>query len=169
MVVPPSGTNGKYVRVEPLWLHKCQPDDTLDRAALLMWEHDCGCVPVCTPSSNGARHAIGILTDRNICMHALFQGKPLRELRVADAMAKDVRVCRPGDALSSAEQIMSEARVRRLPVISDDGALIGVISLADLAHQAARERTKSQKEITEAEIGDTLATITQPTAAPLVA
>lgn len=150
-------------------VQSCHPDDTLDRAALLMWEHDCGCVPVCAPSENGATRAVGMITDRDICMHALFQGKPLRDLRVADVMAKEVLSCGPEDALSSAEQIMIEGRVRRLPVIGDGGALIGMLSLADLAREAAREQTDAQKEITQSEIGGTLATITAPASPRLAA
>jgi CBS-domain-containing membrane protein len=53
-------------------------------------------------------------------------------------------------------------RIRRLPVVDEDGALVGMISLADLAQEAARERTAASKEITETEVGDTLAAISEP-------
>lgn len=155
------------MRVEDLMTRKiqsCRPDDTLDRVAQLMWDYDCGCMPVCAPSGNGANHTIGMITDRDICMHALFQGKALRELHVGDAMTKEVRSCRQGDSLSQAERIMSEGRIRRLPVVDDGGGLVGMISLADLAREAARELGTSRKDVTEAEIGDTLAMITQPAA-----
>lgn len=140
-------------------VQSCRADDSLEAAAQLMWNHDCGCIPVCTGGNNGAGHPIGVITDRDICMHALFEGKALRDLHVRDAMAKDVRVCHPGDSFAQAEKIMQEARIRRLPVLDEKGALVGMISLADLARCAAQERTRPRKDITETEIGDTLATI----------
>jgi CBS domain-containing protein len=125
-----------------------------------MWDHDCGCLPV--SSGDGVERVVGVITDRDICMSALFQNKPLRELRVADAMAKHVQVCRPRDSLADAEMAMREARIRRLPVVDTDDVLVGIISLADLAQEAARERAATTREITESEVGDTLATICEP-------
>jgi CBS domain-containing protein len=135
----------------------CSPDDTLERAAQLMWEGDCGCLPVC--AGNGINRAVGVITDRDICMSALFQGKPLRELRVSGAMAKQLLACKARDALSTAENTMRQARIRRLPVIDDQGALIGIIALADLAREAVRAHGATNKTITEAHVGDTLAAI----------
>jgi CBS domain-containing protein len=125
-----------------------------------MWEHDFGCLPV--SGGDGVARVVGMITDRDICMCALFQNKPLRELRVTDAMAKHVQVCRPSDSLADAEMAMREARIRRLPVVDKDDVLVGIISLADLAQEAARERAATTREITESEVGDTLATICEP-------
>jgi CBS domain-containing protein len=74
-------------------------------------------------------------------------------------MARNPRTCRPTDAIEDAEKIMREAQIRRLPVVDADGRLVGLISLADLAREAARERTTKSPEITETAIGDTLAAI----------
>jgi CBS domain-containing protein len=151
------------MRVEQLMTKQvktCKPDDTLDHAAQLMWDHDCGCLPVCT--GNGINRVTGVITDRDICMSALFQGKPLRNLRVSDAMAKQVRVCRSNDALADVERMMREAKIRRLPVVDEQDALIGMITLADLAREAEREQTRPAPEITGNEIGVTLASICQP-------
>jgi CBS domain-containing protein len=156
------------MRVEDLMtqsVQSCRPEDSLEEAARVMWEHDCGALPVCT-ASDGERRAIGMITDRDICMGALFQSKPLRELRVSEVMAKKVRVCNPRDSLAGVENSMRENRIRRLPVVSPDGALLGMISLADLAREAARERSKQRKEITETEVGDTLAAICRSSAQP---
>ncbi len=149
------------MRVEDIMTRRvssCTGSDSLERAAQLMWEHDCGCLPVCAPS-DGADRTIGIVTDRDICMHALFSGKPLRELRVEQAMAKQVLTCGPDDTLDHAEKVMRGGRVRRLPVVDPSGTLIGLISLADLACEAARESPKRVKDITEMDVGDTLAAI----------
>jgi CBS domain-containing protein len=135
----------------------CSPEDTLDRAAHLMWEGDCGCLPVVT--GNGINRVVGVITDRDICMSALFQGKPLRDLHVSAAMAKQLLACSPRDALSAVESTMRRARVRRLPVIDDRGALIGIIALADLAREAVRTHGATNKSVSEGHVGDTLAAI----------
>ena len=135
----------------------CSPDDTLERAAQLMWDGDCGCLPVCV--GNGINRVVGVITDRDICMSALFQGKSLHELQVSAAMAKQVLSCNASDAIADAEKTMREARIRRLPVVDGQGALVGIIGLADLAREAALERSASKQEITESEVCDTLAAI----------
>jgi CBS-domain-containing membrane protein len=143
----------------------CRSNDSLQRAAQLMWEHDCGCLPVCA-LADGTEHIVGVITDRDICMRALFSGMPLRELQVQDAMAKQVLTCRPGDTLEHAEKVMRGGRVRRLPVISEAGALAGLISLADLAQEAVRESVSSRKALADMDVADTLAAIcTRPISA----
>ena len=135
----------------------CRAEDTLAHAAELMWRHDCGALPVCGRGSG--QKLIGIITDRDICMHALFGGKALAELSVGGGMSKTVHSLHPSDSLAQAERVMRESRVRRLPVIDHDGRLLGMLSLADLAREAARERTQPRKEINETDIGHTLASI----------
>jgi CBS domain-containing protein len=138
----------------------CQPGHTLSEAAQLMWDHDCGCLPV--TAEDGSGRVVGMITDRDICMAAHLQGRPLRDLRVGEVMAKDVRACNPGDAPREAEAIMWEAHVRRLPVVDEADQLLGILSLADLAREAARQHWKRRREITEAEVGVLLAMICQP-------
>jgi CBS-domain-containing membrane protein len=138
-------------------VQSCRPDDSLDRAAQLMWDHDCGCLPVC--DGDGAGRTIGVITDRDVCMAALFQGKPLRELRVREAMAQQLLACQPQHSLEQAERTMRNARVRRLPVVDDRGALIGMLSLADIAREAVAEQSQAQRQVTELEVNDTLAAI----------
>lgn len=158
------------MRVEQLMtkqVKSCGPDDTLDRAVQLMWDNDCGCLPVC--AGNGANRVVGVITDRDICMSALFKGKPLHDLRVVDTMTQQLQLCRSSDSLADVEKTMRQARIRRLPVVDEKGALIGMIALADLAREAARESTGAKQEITETEVGDTLAAICQPAGQQLAA
>lgn len=150
-------------------VHCCRPEDSLAHAAQLMWEHDCGSVPVCAASDGGPNRVVGMITDRDICMNALFKGKALSDLAVGEAMSRQVHSCRPGDSLYHAEKIMRDSRIRRLPVLSEQGAPVGMLSLADLAREAARERAGTRHEITATEIGDTLASISQSAARPLAA
>jgi CBS domain-containing protein len=112
----------------------CHPQDSLNKAAQLMWEEPCGAVPVV----DDQRRPVGFLTDRDISMAAYTQGKPLEELRVETAMAHKVVSCTADDDLGSAAQLMRQKRTRRLPVINRDGTLVGLLSLDDLACEAAR-------------------------------
>jgi CBS-domain-containing membrane protein len=70
-------------------------------------------------------------------MGAYTKGVALQQIRVAEVMSRPVRTCAPDDTLERAIGIMAEARVRRLPVVSEDQRLMGMISLADIAHSAA--------------------------------
>jgi len=112
----------------------CRLQDSLNKAAQIMWEEPCGAVPVVDEQSR----PVGFLTDRDICMAAYTQGKPLEALRVEMAMSRKVVLCRAEDDLGSAAQLMRQNRTRRLPVINPDGTLVGLLSLDDLACEAAR-------------------------------
>ncbi len=139
----------------------CRPDDSLEHAAHLMWDHDCGCLPVC--ESDGQQQVVGMITDRDICMGALFQGKPIRELRVRDSMARQLVSCLATEPVGQAERMMKSARVRRLPVVNDAGALVGLLSLADIAREAATQQGRpAARAITEVEVNDTLSCICAP-------
>lgn len=133
----------------------CRPDHTLDTAARLMWEHDCGAIPVV----NRENVLVGMVTDRDICMAAYTQAMPLHDIEVATAMAKQVFFANPTDTLDTAEQLMRDVRVRRLPVVDNKGRPIGLLSLNDIARHAASARKKGGLEH---EVTRTLAAICQP-------
>lgn len=134
----------------------CGSNDGLDVPARLMWANDCGSVPVV--DENG--HVLGMLTDRDICMAALTQGGPLTELRVSNAMASVVYSCVPEDLLATAEDLMGLHRIRRLPVITTDGRLVGILSLSDLAREASRQRSRKKKaDVTVDGVSKTLAAV----------
>ncbi len=139
-------------------IRACRLEDTLDIAAQIMWDNDCGCVPVI----DAHRRVVGMLTDRDICMAAYTQGGSLRMLRVSSAMSKKVYSCKPEDTLAAAEELMRANLIRRLPVTDAEGHLVGIISLNDIAREAQSERTRAKKEITIDEVGLTLAAICSP-------
>ncbi len=141
----------------------CTPDDPMNEAARIMWEADCGFVPVVEP---GDGQVVGVITDRDACMATYTRGRPLTELHVRDAMSANVRACKPDDSLGTAESAMRAAHVRRLPVVDSAGHLQGVLSLADLARGYARLRASGQKGITATELGELLAEITEPRQIP---
>jgi CBS domain-containing protein len=139
----------------------CQPDDTLRTAARIMCESDRGCVPVVDEWNR----VVGMLTDRDICVAAYRHNQPLAELRVASVMATRIFACAPGESLGKAEAIMRDHQVRRLPVVSPVGELLGLLSLTDIAREADRERGQPVREVTWTEVGYTLLSVTR-TCAP---
>jgi CBS domain-containing protein len=145
-------------------VRSCRPGDSLNEAARIMWETDCGFVPVVEPEA-GMR-VVGVITDRDICIAAYTKGKTLREIPVRDVMAGSVRACAPDDRLAAAEEIMREAQVRRLPVVDESGRLVGILSLSDIARELARETGSSRKRVTGREVGESLAAISKPRQLP---
>jgi len=131
----------------------CRPEDSLNTAAQIMWENDCGCVPVVA-----GERIVGMLTDRDVCMAAYLQGKPLRDVPVALAMSKTVHTCATSDDVATAEDMMRTHRIRRLPVVDAKGALAGIVSLSDIAAAARGMPVKTRKGALSA-VGDTLAAI----------
>ena len=114
----------------------CGRNDNLNEAARRMWEHDCGVCPVVDDEGRIA----GIVTDRDICMAAYTQGRALRDIPVTVAMARTVFSCRADDSLDSAEAVMSDNQVRRLPVLDRDDRPVGIVSFSDIVRHASTMR-----------------------------
>jgi CBS domain-containing protein len=136
----------------------CSERDSLSKAARIMWENDCGCVPVLDASEK----VIGMVTDRDICMAAYTQGLPLHALRTESAMARTLASCSSDDDVTTVEELMRQNRVRRLPVVDKNGHLVGIVSLTDLALEAERNRRGAGGKVTAGEVAETLSTICQP-------
>jgi len=111
------------------------PDMSLQEAARLMGECDAGCLPV---GEND--RLVGMLTDRDIAIRAVAQGKG-PDARVRDAMTRDVEWCYEDDDAAEALQHMADEQIRRMPVLSREKRLVGIISLGDLAERAQPRET----------------------------
>ena len=132
----------------------CDTRDSVNAAAQIMWDHDCGCVPIL----NGAGRVVGIITDRDVAMAAYTQGKPLAQIPVVDAMARQLFCCEAGTSVAEAERVMRQHGVRRLPVIDSAGKLIGVLTLSDIA-RAARASSAPLPELSAQEIDGVLTAV----------
>jgi CBS domain-containing protein len=110
----------------------CTLQSNLAEAARIMWERDCGIVPV---TEDGK--VIGVVTDRDICIAASTKNRPPSQIAVGELPRGDVIVCRQGDDVQTALTLMRDRRIRRLPVIGPDDRLAGVVSLNDLVLAAA--------------------------------
>jgi CBS domain-containing protein len=134
----------------------CSEADTLNRAAQLMWEFDCGCIPVVRADGDG--RLVGVVTDRDIAMAAYTQGKQLWAIPVGTAMSHNVIACHANDGISLAEALMRDNRVRRLPVVDQNERVVGILSLDDLAREAQREAAIGKHaEVSEEGVLETLA------------
>jgi len=136
----------------------CHPHDRLTCAAEKMWEYDIGCLPVVDEND----HAIGMITDRDICMAAYTQGRLLSEIPVAIAMSKELFACRSNDSIAYAEDALRSHQVRRLPVLNQDRKLVGIVTLNDIIREAEREISYKTHDISTQEVTETLATVCQP-------
>ena len=106
----------------------CPPAASLAEATSIMWEADCGIVPVV----NERTELVGVITDRDIAIALGFRGTTASALQVGDVMAKQVVSCAPQDAITSALALMQNHRVRRLPVVGIGGVLLGILSVNDV-------------------------------------
>lgn len=126
----------------------CRPNDTMHTAARLMWDHDCGAVPVVDETTGKLE---GIITDRDMCMAALLSNRPAHTIPVRDVMASEVCTCRENDDLRTVHAVMRDNLVRRLPVVDDEQRLVGLVSLNDLAVEAfgsgSAAAIRRQKEV----------------------
>ena len=96
----------------------CTIHDSLNAAARIMWEHDCGCAPVVDAHGKLA----GIVTDRDICMAAYTQGVPLEAIPVERVMSARVISCSRGDDLETAHRLMRTHEIHRIPVVDSKRA-----------------------------------------------
>jgi CBS domain-containing protein len=112
----------------------CFLDTNLAAAGVLMWENDCGVLPVVV---NGGK-AVGVITDRDIAIAVGTRGRPAQELRVDEVIQGPVIACTLDDDVRTALKTMRKDRVRRLLVLTDDGVLKGILSLNDVVLHAQK-------------------------------
>ena len=115
--------------------------ENLHKAAEIMWNHDCGVVPVLDRS----RKLVGMITDREIAMAAYTTGKPLDSMKVRDVMSSAVQSCNENDDIEVAEDMMRRFQMRRLPTFNNKGDLAGIVSLNDIAQAFSKDKGKSVK------------------------
>jgi CBS domain-containing protein len=112
----------------------CFPDTNLSAAAAIMWQNDCGILPVVINGGN----AVGVITDRDIAIAVGTRGRAPQEIRVDEVIHGPVIACTPDDDVHSALKTMRKDKVRRLPVLSDEGVLKGILSLNDIVIHAQK-------------------------------
>jgi len=128
--------------------YHCGPETNLGSATELMWTGNCGFLPVVRDDGK----VVGIITDRDICVALGTRGRPSGDVRVAEVMTPKVYSCAPDDDIHAALRAMREGHVRRLPVITKKGALVGVISMDDVLLRAEAPSLGKTPELSSEEI-----------------
>jgi CBS domain-containing protein len=135
----------------------CGIGDSANDAARIMWERDCGSVPVIDRG-----RIVGMVTDRDICMAAYFQGRTLSAIALSEIMSREVCTCTEDADVTEAERVMRVNKVRRLPVTNTAGAISGIVSLGDVAQSVSKNGAAQQTRGEGRELLETLAGVSEP-------
>lgn len=126
----------------------CGPDTELVVAARLMADSDIGAIPVV--ENEHSRRPVGVITDRDITTRVVARGDNPRDRRVRDAMTPQTVTVTADASVDDASQEMARRQLRRLVVVDENGAVMGVVAQADLAlHAPAQQTGQVVKEISE--------------------
>ncbi len=132
-------------------------ETSLQEVAAMMRDEDTGVIPVVeradaqeteTDGGNGGSNTrtqgngrlVGLITDRDIAIRAVAEGKDTRSVRVEEIMTTDIHSAQPNDRVIDAIRKMGDKQVRRIPVVDNDGTLRGIISMADVALETEEDR-----------------------------
>ena len=109
----------------------CLRTDTAQQVAGILRKLNVGAIPVVT--DHESRKLIGIVTDRDLCCSVVANGLDPQRTPIEKSISMSPVACRDGENLDDCERLMQERQVRRIPIVDDDGRVIGIVSLADLA------------------------------------
>jgi len=123
--------NASEVMKQPVYT--CSIDASLEQVARVMWEHDCGSVPLV----DGDGKAVAMITDRDIAMACYLQGKSPREIAARSAASRSLATVRKDTPLEDVENRMRDWQIRRVPVVDDDDRVVGLVTLTDIAVHAS--------------------------------
>ncbi len=119
----------------------CNPEHTAVEAAELMQREDVGLVPVV--GSNNSK-LIGVLTDRDIVLKVVAAGRDPRSTAVSEVMTNEPIACLPQESIESVMELMATRQLRRIPIVDKDGAIVGIVSQADIATRLASPEETGQ-------------------------
>jgi CBS domain-containing protein len=131
MVDPKEAYMKKISEVMTRDVRTVEPDTSVREVARLMKDLDVGAIPIC----DGER-LTGMVTDRDIVVRALAERRDMETTRVRDVMSPEVSYCFEDQDIAEASRIMEERQIRRLPILSRERRLIGIVSLGDVAVKA---------------------------------
>jgi CBS domain-containing protein len=133
----------------------CVPSDSAQRAASIMRDEHAGIVPII--DNEQSRKIVGVVTDRDLCMNVVAEGRDPRTVAVEECMTRTVVTCAPGDSVEKATELMRENQIRRVPVVDEHGQLQGIVALADVVERA---------DVKTAQTHETLKKVSAPTSEP---
>jgi CBS domain-containing protein len=119
-------------------------ETTLQEIATMMNEADAGVIPIIEPAqdenANGQGKLVGLITDRDIVLRAVAKGKDITTTKAEEVMTTELHTAGPDERVFDIVRKMGDKQIRRVPVISDEGNLLGIISMADIALETEDDR-----------------------------
>lgn len=124
----------------------CAANTPLQQVAQMMIDHDCGQIPIV----DQAGAPVGVVTDRDIAVRIVACGRDASQCTAQDAMTSPVQCLHDTASLSECLELMERSQIRRVPVIDANGALTGMVAVADIARDGKdRATAEVVKEISE--------------------
>jgi len=127
----------------------CIPGETVEHVAQIMRDESVGPVPVIQTYED--KTLVGIVTDRDLALHVVAEGKDPMTTTVDMVMSRVLQTCKEDDDIDEAVRLMTDNQIRRIPVVSDDGKIVGIIAQADIATRLEKPGTTAKvvEEISE--------------------
>jgi CBS domain-containing protein len=119
----------------------CQTGDNLAKAVEIMWQKDCGIVPVVDKKSK----VVGTITDRDVTISVFLQNKPASEIPVSEVTNSKVITCSEKDRIEDVLKKMKRKQIKRLPVTKKNGKLVGIISITDILLASGKKKSLRKK------------------------
>jgi CBS domain-containing protein len=125
------------------------PEDTVSQVAQLMKREDIG--PVLIVDNEDSKRLVGIVTDRDLALKVVAEGRDPQTTKVEEVMTRKVITCRADDDVENAMKAMAQYQLRRIPVVDKDDRLVGIISQADVATRVGEPEKTAEvvREISE--------------------
>jgi CBS domain-containing protein len=120
-----------------------------------MRDEHAGIVPVIDNAQS--RKIVGVVTDRDLCMNVVAEGRDPRSVTVEQCMTTKVVTCSPNDSVERATELMRENQIRRISVVNEQRELQGIVAMADIVSRADVKTTQTH---------ETLKKVSAPTEAP---
>ncbi len=112
-------------------------ETSLKDVAVILKDGDIGILPIVEEDTH---KLIGLITDRDIVVRAVADGKNVTETSVGEIMTTELFTAKPDDFAFEAVRLMGDKQVRRIPIVDDEGVLQGIVSMADIALEMEDER-----------------------------
>jgi CBS domain-containing protein len=123
----------------------CLPSDSAQHAAGIMRAEHAGIVPVV--ESAQSPKIVGVVTDRDLCMNVVADGRDPRSVTVETCMTTKVVTCTPNDSVDRVTELMRDNQIRRVPVVNDRRELEGIVAMADVVERATPKATETHETL----------------------
>lgn len=130
----------------------CTSNTDLAAAAGMLFRRNCGVLPVVDAHDK----VVGMITDRDMCIALGTRNERAGKIRVGQVASDKVFDCKPDDDIHAALATMAQARVRRLPVVSADGKLVGILSMDDVVLHSEGKMPGKTPELSYEDVVNTL-------------